>query len=171
MTLLPTSSISRRQSTASHLYYRGSPAAKLHLWSNCRDIKQAMVCETEYAGYCLSQNSCQAVVSEVMCWVWITSYLLFPLLNFGHFSLFHLFGLLLLLLFEGVAVGEEAVEGCEGNGVALTFVILVWTQKQKTLSAYEHNVVRWTYRSVSALRPIRLVMSLNSAKRTVAGAL
>lgn len=62
----------------------------------------------------------------------IAPYLFFPLLNFQQFSLLRLFGLL-LLLFEGLVVGEEAVEGREGNGVALTFIILVCTGKQ-TLS-------------------------------------
>lgn len=51
-------------------------------------------------------------------------YLFFPLLNFWQFSLLHLFGLL-LLLFEGLVVRKEAVERCEGNCVALTFVILI----------------------------------------------
>lgn len=35
--------LSLRQFAASHLDYRGSAAAKTHLWSNCRDIKRAVV--------------------------------------------------------------------------------------------------------------------------------
>lgn len=93
----------------------------------------------------------------------ITSYLLFPLLNFGHFPLFHLFGLLLLLLFEGVVVREEAVEGREGNSVALTFVILIWTHRQtKTASAQKtQRGVCCTSTSTSTRQPAQFVMSLN----------
>lgn len=94
-----------------------------------------MVWENKERGVQLEPNylpSCCVRGHSRWCWVWITSYLLFPLLNFGHFPLFHLLGLLLLLLLEGV-VREEAVEGCEGNTVALTFVILVWTHRNKNI--------------------------------------
>lgn len=50
VTLLPTSSVSLRQSTASRSDHRRSPAAKTHLSSDCRDIKQAMICEVENDG-------------------------------------------------------------------------------------------------------------------------
>lgn len=88
-------------------------------------------------------------VSRVMtggAWAWITSYLLFPFFNFGHFALFHLFGLLLLLRFEGVGVREKAVEGREGNGVALSFVILVWKKKRNkdVICIEAHNVIAHT---------------------------
>ncbi|CAB1427114.1 unnamed protein product [Pleuronectes platessa] len=43
---------------------------------------------------------------------------------------------------KGVFVGgEEGVEGREGNGGALTFVILIWTQRDNEASAQEHKSV------------------------------
>ena len=52
-------------------------------------------------------------------------YLLFPLLDFWHFPLFDLFGLLLLRLFEGVVIREEAIQGRERHDVALAILILI----------------------------------------------
>lgn len=64
----------------------------------------------------------------------MTPYLLFPLLKFWHFALFYLLGLLLLLLFEGVVIREEAVQGREGNGAVLPFIVLICAQRGSVIS-------------------------------------
>lgn len=137
--------LSLRRSTASHLDDRGGPAAKTHLWSNWRDSGL----RNRKHRVQLEPQSCCVWGHYRWCWVWITPYLLFPLLNFGHFPLFHLFGLLLLLLFEGVVVSEEAVKGCEGNSVALPIVILIWTQKQKH---YLRNTMQYTVHQIFTIK-------------------
>lgn len=109
-------------------------------------------------------------VSRVMtggAWAWITSYLLFPFFNFGHFALFHLFGLLLLLRFEGVGVREKAVEGREGNGVALSFVILVWKKEKKQRCHLHRSTHHCSHTSQWIQKLTAILVSLNNTTCTI----
>lgn len=136
LTPLPASSARPRQSSRSH------PCSQKCTLRPRRRRASGSLPNRKWRSPEFLPSCCVSRVMTGGAWAWITSYLLFPFFNFGHFALFHLFGLLLLLRFEGVGVREKAVEGREGNGVALSFVILVWKKKRnKDVICIEAHIV------------------------------
>lgn len=122
-----------RQSTASHLDYRGNPAAKIHLWSNCRDIKRVMGWEIENVENSLSQNACQSFVSEVVTdgveWeLHLTSFFLF--LTLGIFPSFIFLG-----FFFFCCLRESSSEKKLSSGVRGT----VWRSPSSSSSGHRHK--------------------------------